>query len=430
MKTGLRILFNFLVLLVLLPDETYAQNLISEYSNFECGHSKLIQVPFNEKAGVEKKEDHISINQSVFYTHTDQFSYWYKVVVKEEQIISFSVNPINSNDSYSLYVYKYKQDDFCDKVFNQKIKPLKTSYFQSKNTNEAYDLTDVKFKARVGEVYYFCVLNTSLGNCGHDMQMVYQKDTFNVKALHFPCGPEKGSLQLEAKQYNAPLEEDVTFLQAELQAKDKTQKTKRLNARIKITDQLFGSEVEEELPNNLTKILKVIEGRSYHLKCESIGYREFDHHLVISDYITVDEPAFDIYMDPLQTGDKFTMKHIYFYPNTYAFKKDAETSIDDLYQLLVDKPDLKVELQGHTNGSNKIGKNKAYKNRGPEWNFEGSSKKLSVKRAEAIKRYLIKKGIESNRLLTSGYGGERMIVENAKTMEAIRKNIRVEVIIL
>jgi outer membrane protein OmpA-like peptidoglycan-associated protein len=97
---------------------------------------------------------------------------------------------------------------------------------------------------------------------------------------------------------------------------------------------------------------------------------------------------------------------------------------------MTNNPDVKIELQGHTNGNNKIGKNKAYKTMGEEWNFRGSSKKLSMYRAEAIKKYLVTKGIDAKRISTNGFGGDRPIVENPKTLDAIEKNIRVEVRIL
>jgi outer membrane protein OmpA-like peptidoglycan-associated protein len=48
-------------------------------------------------------------------------------------------------------------------------------------------------------------------------------------------------------------------------------------------------------------------------------------------------------------------------------------------------------------------------------------------RAETIKNYLVKNGIDENRLTTIGYGGDRMIIEKPKTLEQALKNIRVEV---
>jgi OOP family OmpA-OmpF porin len=54
------------------------------------------------------------------------------------------------------------------------------------------------------------------------------------------------------------------------------------------------------------------------------------------------------------------------------------------------------------------------------------NQKLSVRRAEAVKAYLISKGIESNRVYTEGKGEGQPVADNA-TSEGRAKNRRVEV---
>ena len=54
------------------------------------------------------------------------------------------------------------------------------------------------------------------------------------------------------------------------------------------------------------------------------------------------------------------------------------------------------------------------------------NQKLSVKRAEAVKAYLVSKGIEKNRVYTEGKGKKQPIADN-KTKEGQAKNRRVEI---
>ncbi|MEJ6022610.1 outer membrane protein OmpA [Ramlibacter sp. PS4R-6] len=57
---------------------------------------------------------------------------------------------------------------------------------------------------------------------------------------------------------------------------------------------------------------------------------------------------------------------------------------------------------------------------------DGYNQKLSVRRAEAVKSYLVSKGIEKNRVYTEGKGEKQPVADN-KTAEGRAKNRRVEI---
>ena len=54
------------------------------------------------------------------------------------------------------------------------------------------------------------------------------------------------------------------------------------------------------------------------------------------------------------------------------------------------------------------------------------NQKLSVRRAEAVKAYLVSKGIEKNRVYTEGKGEKQPVADN-KTADGRAKNRRVEI---
>jgi OOP family OmpA-OmpF porin len=80
---------------------------------------------------------------------------------------------------------------------------------------------------------------------------------------------------------------------------------------------------------------------------------------------------------------------------------------------MTNKPNVVILVEGHTDnvGSNRI------------------NDALSKRRAESVKRYLVKKGISPRRIKTVGYGERRPIASNA-TEWGRRLNRRTEIVIV
>lgn len=126
----------------------------------------------------------------------------------------------------------------------------------------------------------------------------------------------------------------------------------------------------------------------------------------------------------LHVGLQIPYNSITFKDSDYAFRKGSQPALDSLYQFLIKNPTLKIEVQGHVNkpynGSIvKVRKGETY-----------TELELSQKRAEAICEFLIKKGVDSKRLVSKGYGSTRMIKPGPKTTKECLMNIRAEIVIM
>lgn len=95
-----------------------------------------------------------------------------------------------------------------------------------------------------------------------------------------------------------------------------------------------------------------------------------------------------------------------------VIKEVSYASLDRLAELLVKKPDWKLQLSGHTDN---VGK--------PESNMT-----LSKNRTLSVKNYLVKKGVPAERIKPEWYGQTRPIEPNT-TPEGRQKNRRVEIAI-
>jgi OOP family OmpA-OmpF porin len=93
-----------------------------------------------------------------------------------------------------------------------------------------------------------------------------------------------------------------------------------------------------------------------------------------------------------------------------VLKPDGKAKLDDLIGKIKDINLEVIIAVGHTDS---IGSD-AY------------NQKLSVRRSEAVKAYLVSKGIEKNRVYTEGKGEKQPVADN-KTAEGRSKNRRVEI---
>ena len=87
-------------------------------------------------------------------------------------------------------------------------------------------------------------------------------------------------------------------------------------------------------------------------------------------------------------------------------------SLDVLAQTLKEAPNWKLKITGHTDNTG----------------TEPFNRKLSKARAEAVKSYLVSKGIDATRITTDGLGSSKPIASNS-TAEGRNANRRVEFLI-
>jgi outer membrane protein OmpA-like peptidoglycan-associated protein len=103
-------------------------------------------------------------------------------------------------------------------------------------------------------------------------------------------------------------------------------------------------------------------------------------------------------------------ENVYFNENKTNVDPVAAKALDRDGMILKENPDIKVEIGGHTDS---LGSEKA-------------NQKISEKRAESAKKYIMDKfNISGDRMMVKGYGSKKPIADD-KTKEGRAKNRRVE----
>ena len=106
--------------------------------------------------------------------------------------------------------------------------------------------------------------------------------------------------------------------------------------------------------------------------------------------------------------DEIRLPSVQFETNSDRLRSGAESSLDDAVITLRRYPELRVEVEGHTDSDGAADYN------------EG----LSYRRAETVRDYLVAAGIDADRLTVGGYGETRPIADNT-TADGKRQNRRV-----
>lgn len=118
----------------------------------------------------------------------------------------------------------------------------------------------------------------------------------------------------------------------------------------------------------------------------------------------------DIAMKQITVGSSLVLNNIFYSTASSSLLKESFAELNTLVKLLNENPSLKVEIEGHTDnvGSEQYNNN------------------LSQKRADAVKNYLVEKGIAESRLKSRGYGFTKPIADNS-TEEGRAKNRRTQI---
>lgn len=106
----------------------------------------------------------------------------------------------------------------------------------------------------------------------------------------------------------------------------------------------------------------------------------------------------------------FSSKTVYFDLNSYNIRTAATSELDQVVNTLQESPRLNIRIIGHADDTG-----------GKDYNL-----KLSIDRAQTVKKYLVDAGIDASRIITFGKGATQPATSNASD-EGKSQNRRVEI---
>lgn len=151
-----------------------------------------------------------------------------------------------------------------------------------------------------------------------------------------------------------------------------------------------------------------IDNGKYGITITRPGYIDYSDTLfrVISDTLYVD-------LQPIKKNTVVILRNLLFDTNKTTIRNISAQSLEELYQLMLNNPNMRIRITGHTDN---VGS-------------ERYNKKLSEGRAKAVYDEMVKRGIDASRMEWNGRGSKDPIESN-DTPEGRAENRRVEFTIL
>lgn len=350
------------------------------------GPGKLIEISGNKKNSFEK----------------EHHSAWYNFSIKNEGKVTFEIIPVDSTNDYDfmLFAFSVKDSNACRQIAKGKANPVRsniarndakhhgrtglhsmaTQDFVSKGPGNNYsNPVDVK----KGERYILVVDNVYDNGQGHTLKINYIKDV-----------EINGIVLNEDKK---PMEAEVSISDGEGNEIINTKSDKNGEYSLKTI-------LNESEDYNLT-----IYNDSTFINTKVIRANDFMNNKGTQKLSSV--------LPRLRKGKKYVLGNINFYGGMDVYIPAAKSSLQALYKLMKHNQKLSIMIEGHVNESGRC--------EGNEYTM-----KLSLDRALAVRKYLIEKGIDENRIQFSGKGCTERLYPDPKNEKEMELNRRVEIKVL
>lgn len=156
-------------------------------------------------------------------------------------------------------------------------------------------------------------------------------------------------------------------------------------------------------------VVSLPAGRDYGITVKSKDYLFHSENINLPDSATYKQYRKDISLQKIEVGSKVVLRNIFFDSDKFSLRKESETELERLADLLKNNALMQVEISGHTDDKG----------------AEEYNQKLSENRAKAVVEDLKKRGIKEERLTFAGLGESQPIATNA-TNEGRQENRRTE----
>jgi len=144
-----------------------------------------------------------------------------------------------------------------------------------------------------------------------------------------------------------------------------------------------------------------------------------DKYISLSYYVDTKEidsthiKTIDLYLFPIQVGTVIPLDNLFFKVSSATILPESATELNRVSKMLLEYPAMKLKITGYTDNTG----------------TDALNQKLSLERAEAVKKYFVSKGLSERHFEVVGLGNAHPVASNASATGR-QKNRRVEITIV
>jgi len=348
----------------------------------------------------EKLEFSGNPSNSLQYFKKEHNSAWFQFDPVTSGILIFKIIPKDTATDFDFLLFKYTDENFCSDIVKKKIKPLRTNI--SRFSAEENSVTGLSLGANEERVHSGpgCHLSKAIDVEQGDRYYLVLDNVYGNKA----------GFSLVFDYYKT----------VEVTGVIKNDENDLINEEVKVLwENTAGELLAETIADKNTgefkldaPILNTSSPEDYILSVES------NNHFFFEKMIKITSEAFpdpiNIILPELKKGKNIVLNNINFFGGSPKALPASIPTFNRILKLMKRNKSLTIRVDGHTNGC--------------PGGIE-SSQVLSLARASTVKSFLIKKGIDSERITSKGFNCTQMLFPSTGTEEQQSLNRRVEILV-
>lgn len=328
-----------------------------------------------------------------YFIQREHHTVWYYFEIPASGQLTFEIIPEAIEDDYDFMLFEHTGEDFCERVKEQEIKPVRTNI--SRNNKDVDSRTGLAEGAqrkyvpagpnpdfskplpvKRGQVFYLLVDNVYDGGEGHTLK------------IDFPQPDASLTANIVDQSTGEPIAGEITYRKP-----DDEEPSRKFEYKP-------GEKLEIPVQEVDATYLITAREDGYFFETEPVRTEPGNNHV-------------EIELKPIDVGETLSLHNIHFEPNETIIMPHSEPEMDELLEFLRSHETLEAEIQGHVNGPHR-----------PNSEFY---QELSDNRALKIREFLIEEGVDEDRIDWQGYGNTRMKYPNPRSEYQQRMNRRVDV---